>query len=157
MDAPGARALTPPCNAAREKEPTMIRNAKRRAALIAIAGAAILGLGLSGCASGGGDSGDSEGRTLRVWAGSQTPIEANFNPFSPSVLHAALGPIYEPLFFYNKTADDAPAPMLGESFEYNEDGTLKFGALLLQFQEGGNQVIWPEEQKTGDAVIPLGS
>lgn len=41
--------------------------------------------------------------------------------------------------------------------EYNEDGTLKFGALLLQFQEGGNQVIWPEEQKTGDAVIPLGS
>ncbi|WP_341998382.1 ABC transporter substrate-binding protein [Microbacterium sp. LWH7-1.2] len=102
----------------------MIRNAKRRAALIAIAGAAILGLGLSGCASGGDDSGDSEGRTLRVWAGSQTPIEANFNPFSPSVLHAALGPIYEPLFFYNKTADDAPAPMLGESFEYNADGTV---------------------------------
>ncbi|MFB7886163.1 ABC transporter substrate-binding protein [Microbacterium sp. NPDC056057] len=103
----------------------MIRNAKRRAALIAVAGAAILGLGLSGCATGGGnDSGDSEGRTLRVWAGSQTPIEANFNPFSPSVLHAALGPIYEPLFFYNKTADDAPAPMLGESFEYNEDGTV---------------------------------
>lgn len=103
----------------------MIRNAKRRAALIAVAGAAILGLGLSGCATGGSsDSGDSEGRTLRVWAGSQTPIEANFNPFSPSVLHAALGPIYEPLFFYNKTADDAPAPMLGESFEYNEDGTV---------------------------------
>lgn len=103
----------------------MIRNAKRRAALIAVAGATVLGLGLSGCAGGGGnDSGDSEGRTLRVWAGSQTPIEANFNPFSPSVLHAALGPIYEPLFFYNKTADDAPAPMLGESFEYNDDGTV---------------------------------
>ncbi|MEV5068487.1 ABC transporter substrate-binding protein [Microbacterium sp. LMI12-1-1.1] len=103
----------------------MIRNAKRRAALIAVAGTAILGIGLSGCAGGGGDdSGDSEGRTLRVWAGSQTPIEANFNPFSPSVLHAALGPIYEPLFFYNKTADEAPAPMLGESFEYNEDGTV---------------------------------
>ncbi|WP_349427892.1 ABC transporter substrate-binding protein [Microbacterium sp. LWS13-1.2] len=103
----------------------MIRNAKRRAALIAVAGTAILGIGLSGCAGGGGDdSGDSEGRTLRVWAGSQTPIEANFNPFSPSVLHAALGPIYEPLFFYNKTADEAPAPMLGESFEYNEGGTV---------------------------------
>ena len=103
----------------------MIRNAKRRAALIAVAGAAVLGIGLSGCAGGSSDdSGDSEGRTLRVWAGSQTPIEANFNPFSPSVLHAALGPIYEPLFFYNKTADDAPAPMLGESFEYNEDGTV---------------------------------
>ncbi|GAA5091597.1 ABC transporter substrate-binding protein [Microbacterium yannicii] len=103
----------------------MIRNAKRRAALIAVAGTAILGIGLSGCAGGGGDdSGESDGRTLRVWAGSQTPIEANFNPFSPSVLHAALGPIYEPLFFYNKTADEAPEPMLGESFEYNEDGTV---------------------------------
>jgi len=103
----------------------MIRNAKRRAALLAVAGAAILGLGLSGCAGGGGgNDSSSEGRTLRVWAGSQTPIEANFNPFSPTVLHAALGPIYEPLFFYNKTADDAPSPMLGESFEYNEDGTV---------------------------------
>ena len=111
----------------------MIRNAKRRAALIAVAGTAILGIGLSGCAGGGGDdSGDSEGRTLRVWAGSQTPIEANFNPFSPSVLHAALGPIYEPLFFYNKTADDAPAPMLGESFEYNEDGTV----ITVKLKEG---------------------
>ena len=111
----------------------MIRNAKRRAALIAVAGTAILGIGLSGCAGGGGDdSGESEGRTLRVWAGSQTPIEANFNPFSPSVLHAALGPIYEPLFFYNKTADDAPAPMLGESFEYNEDGTV----ITVKLKEG---------------------
>ena len=111
----------------------MIRNAKRRAALIAVAGTAILGIGLSGCAGGGGDdTGDSEGRTLRVWAGSQTPIEANFNPFSPSVLHAALGPIYEPLFFYNKTADDAPAPMLGESFEYNEDGTV----ITVKLKEG---------------------
>lgn len=111
----------------------MIRNAKRRAALIAVAGTAILGIGLSGCAGGGGDdSGESEGRTLRVWAGSQTPIEANFNPFSPSVLHAALGPIYEPLFFYNKTADDAPVPMLGESFEYNEDGTV----ITVKLKEG---------------------
>ncbi|MDQ7879849.1 ABC transporter substrate-binding protein [Microbacterium sp. QXD-8] len=111
----------------------MIRNAKRRAALIAVAGTAILGIGLSGCAGGGGDDGgDSDGRTLRVWAGSQTPIEANFNPFSPSVLHAALGPIYEPLFFYNKTADEAPAPMLGESFEYNEDGTV----ITVKLKEG---------------------
>ena len=102
----------------------MIPHAKRRAALVAVAGATVLGLGLSGCAGGGGDDASSEGRTLRVWAGSQTPIEANFNPFSPSVLHAALGPIYEPLFFYNKTADEDPTPLLGESFEYNEDGTV---------------------------------
>ena len=126
----------------------MIRNAKRRAALIAVAGTAILGIGLSGCAGGGGDdSGDSEGRTLRVWAGSQTPITANFNPFAPSVLHAALGPIYEPLFFYNKTADDAPAPMLGESFEYNEDGTV----ITVKLKEG---VKWNDgEDFTADDVV----
>ncbi len=38
---------------------------------------------------------------------------------------------------------------------YNEDGTVKFGALLLQYQSGGNQVIWPESEATGEAG-PLG-
>jgi branched-chain amino acid transport system substrate-binding protein len=38
---------------------------------------------------------------------------------------------------------------------YNEDGTVEFGALLLQYQEGGNQVIWPEDDATGDAVVPF--
>jgi branched-chain amino acid transport system substrate-binding protein len=38
---------------------------------------------------------------------------------------------------------------------YNEDGTIEFGALLLQYQEGGNQVIWPEDVATGEAVLPL--
>lgn len=62
-------------------------------------------------------------RPLVVFAGSQTPITANFNPYAPGVLHGAMGPIYENLFYYNKTAADAPVPMLGESFTYNEDGT----------------------------------
>lgn len=35
---------------------------------------------------------------------------------------------------------------------YNPDGTVKFGALLLQYQKGGNQVIWPASEATGDAV-----
>ena len=39
------------------------------------------------------------------------------------MLHGALGPIYEPLFFYNKTADAEPVGLIGDSFEYNEDGT----------------------------------
>jgi len=39
------------------------------------------------------------------------------------VLHGALGPIYEPLFFYNKTKDSEPIGLIGDSFEYNEDGT----------------------------------
>jgi branched-chain amino acid transport system substrate-binding protein len=38
---------------------------------------------------------------------------------------------------------------------YNPDGTVKFGALLLQYQAGGNQVIWPESEATGKAG-PLG-
>lgn len=105
----------------------MIRNGKRKIALTAVAGASVLALGLTACAGGGSNTGGGEGsgdRALRVWAGSQTPITANYNPFAPTVLHGALGPIYEPLFFFNKTADTEPAPMLGESYEYNEDGTV---------------------------------
>lgn len=40
------------------------------------------------------------------------------------MLRGALGPIYEPLFFYNKTADSEPVGLIGDSFEYNEDGTV---------------------------------
>ena len=81
--------------------------------------------GLTACGAGGGNegSGGDGDRALRVWAGSQTPITANYNPFAPTVLHGALGPIYEPLFFYNKTADAEPVGLIGDSFEYNEDGT----------------------------------
>ncbi|MFB8189977.1 ABC transporter substrate-binding protein [Microbacterium sp. NPDC055988] len=103
----------------------MIRNGKRRIALTAIAGASVLAMGLTACGTGGGgdDNADSD-RALRVWAGSQTPIAANYNPFAPTVLHGALGPIYEPLFFYNKTADTEPVGLIGDTFEYNEDGTV---------------------------------
>lgn len=103
----------------------MIRNGKRKLALTAIAGASVLALGLTACSGGGGsDDGNANGdRALRVWAGSQTPIATNYNPFAPTVLHGALGPIYEPLFFYNKTKDEEPIGLVGESFEYNEDGT----------------------------------
>lgn len=38
---------------------------------------------------------------------------------------------------------------------YNEDGTIQFSQVLLQFQEDGNQVIWPTEQATAEAVRPL--
>ena len=104
----------------------MKRNRTRRAAVTAIAGASALVLGLTAC-SGGGGGGDEEGGggdAFRVWAGSQTPITANFNPYAPTVLHGALGPIYEPLFFFNKTADEEPTGMIGESYEYNDDGTV---------------------------------
>ena len=103
----------------------MIRNGKRRIALTAIAGASVLAMGLTACGTGGsGDDNADSDRALRVWAGSQTPIAANYNPFAPTVLHGALGPIYEPLFFYNKTADTEPVGLIGDTFEYNEDGTV---------------------------------
>lgn len=113
----------------------MIRNGKRRIALTAIAGASVLAMGLTACSGGGGGdegSGGDGDRPLRVWAGSQTPIEANFNPYAPTVLHGALGPIYEPLFFFNKTADEEPTGMIGESYEYNEDGTQ----ITVKIKEG---------------------
>ncbi|WP_407360837.1 ABC transporter substrate-binding protein [Microbacterium sp. LBN7] len=104
----------------------MIRNGKRKIALTAVAGASVLALGLTACGTGGsGDGGNADGdRALRVWAGSQTPITANYNPFAPTVLHGALGPIYEPLFFFNKTSDSEPVGLIGDSYEYNEDGTV---------------------------------
>lgn len=73
-----------------------------------------------------------EGRPLVVWAGSQTPIVANFNPYSPTVLHAALGSIYQTLFFYNKAAAGDPVPMLGETAEWAEDGK----SLTLKIRQG---------------------
>lgn len=38
---------------------------------------------------------------------------------------------------------------------YNEDGTVAFGALLVQYQEDGNVVLWPEDAATGESIIPL--
>ncbi|UNK70097.1 ABC transporter substrate-binding protein [Microbacterium sp. H1-D42] len=104
----------------------MIRNKTRKIALTTAAGAAVLALALTGCSTAdAGDSGESKNdRPLRVWAGSTTPITANYNPFAPTVLHGAMGPIYEPLFFFNKTADTEPVGLLGDSYEYNEDGTV---------------------------------
>ncbi|MCA1305519.1 ABC transporter substrate-binding protein [Microbacterium esteraromaticum] len=102
----------------------MIRTKTRKIALTTAAGASVLAMALTGCSpADAGDSGEANERPLRVWAGSQTPITANYNPFAPTVLHGALGPIYEPLFFFNKTADTEPVGLIGESYEYNEDGT----------------------------------
>ena len=43
---------------------------------------------------------------------------------------------------------------MGE-ISYNEDGTIDFRQVLLQYQAEGNEVIWPTEQATADAVTPL--
>ncbi|WP_194420347.1 ABC transporter substrate-binding protein [Microbacterium abyssi] len=127
----------------------MTSRTSRRIALTTAAGASALALALTGCSAGGeNDSADaSSDRALRVWAGSQTPIEANFNPFAPTVLHGALGPIYEPLFFFNKTADTEPVGLIGESYEYNEDGTQ----ITVTIKDG---LKWSDgEALTADDVV----
>ncbi len=97
--------------------------------------------------SGAPAAGGATDRELVIWAGSQPPIAANFNPYSPTVLHLANGGIYEPLFNYNKVADVPPTPMLAESFEWNEDGT----ALTVKIREG---VKWNDgEDFTADDVV----
>lgn len=114
----------------------------------------------AGC-SGGDDNGDTgtgetgapaaEGaatdRELVIWAGSQTPITANFNPYAVGVLHLANGGIYETLFNYNKVKDVDPTPMLAESSEWNADGT----ELTVKLRAG---VTWNDgEAFTADDVV----
>ncbi|MET4157260.1 ABC transporter substrate-binding protein [Agromyces sp. PvR057] len=95
---------------------------KRSFAVALAAGAAVIALGMTGCApSAGGGSGDAA--VLRVWAGSATPINNNFNPFAvDTAVHATFGAIYEPLFFFNQLSADAPIGLIGDSYEYSEDG-----------------------------------
>lgn len=38
---------------------------------------------------------------------------------------------------------------------FNADGTMEFGARLLQYQKDGNVALWPTEVATGTAVRPL--
>jgi branched-chain amino acid transport system substrate-binding protein len=53
-------------------------------------------------------------------------------------------------------ADNTFETAVGD-FKYKPDGTLEFGALLVQYQGTENQVVWPDDVKTGDAVIPFKS
>lgn len=102
----------------------MIRTVGLRRMLPAVALASSIALVAAGCSSSGGDTpAGGEGTTLNVWAGSQTPLVSNFNPYSTGIQNGTLGPIYEPLFYFNRAAEGDPVPMLGMSYEFNEDGT----------------------------------
>ncbi|MDQ0647826.1 peptide/nickel transport system substrate-binding protein [Microbacterium natoriense] len=94
-----------------------------RKTLPLVAGAAALALALGGCAP-AGDS-PSEDRPLRIWSGSMTPIANNFNPFAvDTATHMTYGAIYEPLFFFNQLSADDPVGLIGDSYEFNADGTV---------------------------------
>lgn len=89
--------------------------------------AAVSVLALSGCAgSGAGAPGASdEAPTLNVYNGATGTFVENWNPFSPTVLADVHGLIYEPLFYFNnlKSLSEPPVPVLGESYEWNVEGT----------------------------------
>jgi peptide/nickel transport system substrate-binding protein len=86
--------------------------------------------------------------SLRVWAGSSTPISVDFNPFHvDTALYGTYGQIYEPLFFFNQLSADAPVPMLGESYEYSADGKV----VTIKLKAG---VKWSDGQAlTADDVV----
>jgi peptide/nickel transport system substrate-binding protein len=94
-----------------------------------------------------GAAGTDTDRELVIWAGSQTPITANFNPYAVGVLHVANGGVYETLFAYNKAADTEPMPLLGTDAAWNEDGT----ELTVTIRDG---VTWNDgEPFTADDVV----
>ena len=113
---------------------------------------------LAACGGGGtddpgtsGSNGSSdevtEGPTLVVFAGSQTPIVANFNPYSPTALPGTSGSIYEPLVYYNKAEATDPIPFLAESYGWAEDGM----SLDITIRDG---VTWSDgEDFTVDDVV----
>mgnify|MGYP000846060925 FL=1 len=114
---------------------------------LALAAAAVaLSLTLAACTSpapapsgSAASSAPATASTLRVWAGSTSPITVDFNPFHvDTALYGTYGPIYEPLFFFNQLSSDAPVPMIGQSYNYSADGktitiTIKSG---LKWSDG---------------------
>jgi peptide/nickel transport system substrate-binding protein len=134
----------------------MNRTLKAAAATVAIA------LTLAGCTSPGakptqtasapGSSAPAKESTLRVWAGSTTPITVDFNPFHvDTALYGTYGQIYEPLFFFNQLSADAPVPMLGESYSYSADGKT----ITIKLKSG---VKWNDGQPftADDLVFTMG-
>ncbi|WP_193105013.1 ABC transporter substrate-binding protein [Brachybacterium sp. FME24] len=109
---------------------------------IAAVGAAPLALASCGQASnletGGGSDGGEKTTILTVNA-TEATLTRNLNPHSPSVIPMVQGLIYETLFYFNplEPIDQEPVPQLGESFEWNEDGT----ALTVAVRQG---VTWTD-------------
>ncbi|MEO3780594.1 ABC transporter substrate-binding protein [Micromonospora sp. B11E3] len=103
----------------------------------ALAGAAALGLVLTGCSGGTSSAGGSE-PTLVAYTGQSGDYQINFNPFSPSRI-GGLGTIYEPLFYFNKAKVSDPVPLLGTQQSWNKEGTI----LSVTLRDG---VTWSDGQ-----------
>src|SRR5699024_8490220 len=84
-----------------------------------------------------GEEGDD--RPIINCIATEGSLTKNFNPHSPSVIHMIQGLIYETLFYFNplEAIDQEPVPLLGESYEWNEAGTV----LTVTIREG---VTWTD-------------
>lgn len=102
---------------------------RRRTALavpLAAAGLAAVTAGCSSDSTGGGGGGSGGGKLppLTIHANSTNTYQANFNPFSPSMLHGTRGFVYEPLMLNTPMRPGESMPWLALSQEFNEDGTV---------------------------------
>lgn len=86
-----------------------------------------------------GAGADGEKKTILTTNATEATLTRNLNPHSPSVIPMVQGLIYETLFYFNplKPIDQEPVPQLGESYEWNEDGT----ALTVSVRQG---VTWTD-------------
>ncbi|MGO2536937.1 MAG: ABC transporter substrate-binding protein [Brachybacterium tyrofermentans] len=86
-----------------------------------------------------GSGADGEKKTILTTNATEATLTRNLNPHSPSVIPMVQGLIYETLFYFNplKPIDQEPVPQLGESYEWNEDGT----ALTVSVRQG---VTWTD-------------
>lgn len=86
-----------------------------------------------------GAGSDGEKKTILTTNATEATLTRNLNPHSPSVIPMVQGLIYETLFYFNplKPIDQEPVPQLGESYEWNEDGT----ALTVSVRQG---VTWTD-------------
>jgi len=112
---------------------TTTRRRPRRTLALATALAGTV-LALSACSGGGaaGGGGGNTGDGITVFNGATGNIAENWNPFTPTALQPTLGIIHEPLFYYNLASSDAPEPLLGTEFSWNEDGSQ----LTVTIREG---------------------
>lgn len=99
----------------------MRRRTAMKAALAA-AGLTTVAVGCSG--NNGGGEGGGELPPLTIHANSTNTYQANFNPFSASMLHGTRGFLYEPLMLNTPMRPGDSMPWLAESQEFNEDGTV---------------------------------
>lgn len=74
----------------------------------------------------GGSGTGKVGSILSAYTGSTGQFVENYNPLSPTALTNVAGMMYEALFYFNNLAPlDTPAvPVLGDSYEWNEEGTV---------------------------------